>query len=374
MSKFYPVASFVCLLAILMPIVGDFDFVIPELFVGSYSEIKKSESLTMSTTYQNARMAQSSTETNSLIFLGDILLARNVEILMKNNGDKYPFAGVDFDSFSNNPLVFGNFEAAVPTKHTFTENGQLKFSVPEDNLPSLYRAGLTHLSLANNHTYDFGSNGYVNTINALDKQDIQSFGNPFSVNNFSYTIVNVNNKSIAVVGINFLHSAETSEITKLMEKLQKVTDFQIAYPHWGNEYELTSSFRQKEQAASLVKAGFDLIVGHHPHVVQEIEIIDKVPVIYSLGNYIFDQYFSSAVQTGLILQLSITDTPYVSLIPVTSLNRLSQPNLMDVEDHEEFLLDLSAKSKSVPRRDILNGRVYLKPLVASLDKIAMISQ
>ena len=142
--------------------------------------------------------------------------------------------------------------------------------------------------------------------------------------------------------------------------------------HWGTEYKETHSSTQELLAKVLVDAGADLIVGHHPHVVEDVQIVDGVVVFYSLGNYIFDQYFDDDVQTGLVLSLSLTGTPEVSLLPVTSLGRLSQPSFMSPAKQQEFLSALARKSDKNLAASIKKGVIPLPAMVASSQKTTMI--
>ncbi len=150
------------------------------------------------------------------------------------------------------------------------------------------------------------------------------------------------------------------------------SDFQIVYVHWGIEYEQESSLAQKKLANRFVEAGADLIIGHHPHVVQEVDYIDGVLVFYSLGNYIFDQYFSDSVQNGLLLHIDLTKNKSISLIPVTSKVNLSQPSYMTTKEHATFLTLLAEKSHLKLKKYIEEGVIPLNINVASSSKIAMI--
>ena len=96
-------------------------------------------------------------EYDSLIFVGDIMMARNVEQLMKREDSSYPFDGLVLKKLTPNPAIIGNFEASMAEQHVQTEINQLKFSVDKRHLPALKQAGFTHLSLANNHSFDYFS-------------------------------------------------------------------------------------------------------------------------------------------------------------------------------------------------------------------------
>ena len=92
-----------------------------------------------------------------------------------------------------------------------------------------------------------------------------------------------------------------SEISKALQKAQKA-DFVIALPHWGPEYELRHSEKQEETAVWLAENGADLIIGAHPHVVQDTASINEVPVVYSLGNAVSNM---SATNTQLELMVTM---------------------------------------------------------------------
>ena len=92
---------------------------------------------------------------------------------------------------------------------------------------------------------------------------------------------------------------------KIISVLASATDMVIVNMHWGREYEHQYNKRQQEIAQALVDRGADMIIGHHPHVVQGMEIYHNKPIFYSLGNFIFDQYFSADTQEELAVEAVI---------------------------------------------------------------------
>ncbi|NBS69176.1 hypothetical protein EBT31_09730 [bacterium] len=130
------------------------------------------------------------------------------------------------------------------------------------------------------------------------------FGDPFASEEFVTRIEG----GIPVSIIVFHAFNETAEsILDAIQKEDAAENFVIVYPHWGNEYEHSPSPAQTSAAHLWIEAGADLIVGVHPHVVQSIDTIDGVPVIYSLGNFLFDQDFSRAKQIGAVVDVVITE-------------------------------------------------------------------
>ncbi len=295
--------------------------------------------------YEAVFASQTPSNYESMVFVGDIMLGRNVEYLSKREGVVYPFLGLDISTLYSNAAVVGNFESSMALDHVTTEAYAMKFSVHESMVPEIKNAHFSHLSLANNHSFDFGVPGYKHTQETLLANGLIPFGNGERIDASTISIVTTNRGDIALVGINAVSRIPTNEeITKVLNQASKRSSFQVIYIHWGNEYELTHSLSQRALAETLVDAGADLIVGHHPHVTQDIDIIKGVVVFYSLGNYIFDQYFSKDVQEGLLVGLDLAAEPTLTLLPVSSKSKLSSPTIMDSSEHMKFLEDLANRS------------------------------
>jgi poly-gamma-glutamate synthesis protein (capsule biosynthesis protein) len=127
-------------------------------------------------------------------------------------------------------------------------------------------------------------------------------------------------------------------------------------PHWGAEYGLKSNKRQQDFAHALIDSGADLIVGSHPHVVQEIEPYNGKYIFYSLGNFIFDQYFSKNTQQGLALLLELSEaSSTIALLPIDL--QFSQPKMMETTSSVKFLESLSERSAPAIRGGILRARL-----------------
>jgi Bacterial capsule synthesis protein PGA_cap len=297
---------------------------------------------------------------STLFFTGDIMLARHVEYMRSLHGDNYSYDSLSF--LKDEPAyVVGNFEASIPVTHIKTPDFTFSFSVDEDHIPVLSSAGFTHLSLANNHAYDYGGGGYLNTQTVLSRNRIIPFGHPNVVSSSSLTYLTINDKHIAIIGINTIDDEpEPVEVGALITKYASTSDVVIAYIHWGVEYERRPSAWQRAYANELVAQGVDIIVGHHPHVVQGVEKIGNSMVFYSLGNLIFDQYFSDDVQNGLVLKMTPQHEGIkVALVPVTSIGSKAQPRAMNDEERQVFLTDLILYSDKNLESEILAGEVSI---------------
>lgn len=151
------------------------------------------------------------------------------------------------------------------------------------------------------------------------------------------------------------------EIIKTIKTVKSLNpdNFLIVSMHWGEEYKLINSPAQQKLAHQLIEAGADLIIGHHPHVVQNIEKYQGKLIFYSLGNFIFDQYFSSDTQQGLAVGLEIYPDRLVCRPFPLQIN-FSQPVLMEQNKASEFLIQLAKRSDDKLVDEIKDGIIKIE--------------
>jgi poly-gamma-glutamate synthesis protein (capsule biosynthesis protein) len=241
------------------------------------------------------------------MFVGDIMVGRYVETLIDNNGFDYMFASVT--PMFMNTLTIANLEGPIPAKHVHTPNIGFQFSFRQDIVQKLSDIGLDVVSLANNHGYDHGVAGYTNTKKVLGNMGVAYFGNYTNTAN-DYFETELGGKKVIVHGINVIVNDfdRKSAINSAKFLVEKNPDaYVITFMHWGNEYDLIHNAYQEELAHDLVDAGVDAIIGSHPHVVQDVETYNGARIYYSLGNFIFDQYFSKETQEGLVVLMDVVD-------------------------------------------------------------------
>ena len=297
----------------------------------------------------------------SILLVGDIMLGRYVETLTEEHGEKYPFERVQ-NLLKSTDIAFGNFEGAVPLKHEKTRDRELRLSFRQETVPLLKDVGFDVLSLANNHSLDFGTEGYENTVRICESHGMVCGGHSTNLVPSSFEQFDVGDSK---VGILFLHAleidTEDEELTSLMADMKQMTDIQLAYIHWGTEYKTIHSPEQEVLAHFLIDNGFDAIVGHHPHVIQDIELYKEKPIFYSLGNFVFDQYFDDNVQTGLGVRLEIEKSGLTyTLIPFTSIDEPSQPRLMTIDEKEAFFMSMGHATST--RELLAKGNTLHMPL------------
>lgn len=301
-----------------------------------------------------------------LVFFGDIMLGRYVRTLMDRNSMDYPFENMDADYLSSADLLIANLEGPIAEKEINTSKG-IAFRFKPDIAPLLKKYHFDILSLANNHTFDMGTAGYEDSVKLLKEQSINPFGNPKEITEDSIAKVEMNKHKFAFIGLEEVLNKiddETAEVTiaKLTTEGYKV----IVSPHWGIEYRHNPNERQKELAHKFIDAGAFAVIGHHPHVVQSFEIYNNRPIFYSLGNAVFDQYFSSATQEGLSLAISITEQKAeIELKPIKI--EMSKMRLMNEEEKSEFLnrfAEWGSPTETTDRseeeiKNILNGKITI---------------
>lgn len=295
----------------------------------------------------------------SISFVGDIMLGRHVETYLDAYGSQYVYS--DLPPVSSSTVLVANFEAAIPEEHIKTPDLTFNFSVDETHIAAMKEYGFEYLNLANNHTYDKGSKGFEHTRNVFNKNNLQSFGDPTHLGTSSVAYIELEDMTVALIGVYAVTENPSNTVLKnLLQNASLESDMQIAYVHWGVEYNPKHSASQETLAHSLVDAGTDVVIGHHPHVVQDIEIYKNAAIFYSLGNFIFDQYFSAPVQEGLWLTL----TPHINgtrfdLQGVTSIGSRSVPRFMATYENEQLLKSIAKNSPDSIKDLILSGVIQL---------------
>jgi len=224
----------------------------------------------------------------SVLSFGDMMFARNVEKSMKNGTNPFEkIRGVEGNFLRGVDFISANLEGPITESEDCVKKAySFKF---DPNIGDLIaESGINIVNLANNHTDDCKGKGIVDTKNYLFRNNIDFFGDS-SIKN-SYIKKEIDGKKIIFIGVDItIHSADLTKYYELIEKLKKENDYLVVNIHWGYEYHDNPSQIQKNIAHSLIDSGADLIIGHHPHIIQPMEVYKNKAIFYSLGNFIFDQ-------------------------------------------------------------------------------------
>lgn len=233
----------------------------------------------------------------TIILTGDIMLGRSVmKTSLFKNDPNYPFEKVS-DVLQKADIVFGNLENPIINNCPVSDTG-LKFCTDPKMISGLKNSGLDIVNIANNHTKNYGNNGFVQTEEQLIENGIEYVGDE------NLVIKRINNISFGFLGFDFVSKKPMDSDYKMVTDSKAKVDVLIVMVHWGIEYLPNPTDLQKSIADNLVKSGADLIVGSHPHWVQNVDFVDGKPIFYSLGNFVFDQPWSEETKNGLAIRLT----------------------------------------------------------------------
>lgn len=209
---------------------------------------------------------------------------------------------------------------------------QFTFRVPESRMHLMQEMGVDIVTLANNHILDYGTEGLLDSGKALDEAGIFYVGGGEDLERAStlQTII-VGQKIIGFLGTSRVYmdaswaagsshpgvfsTYDTALPLKAIEEARQQCDYLVVYVHWGVERETAPEDYQKVMGRAYIDAGADLVVGSHPHVLQEMEVYKGKHIAYSLGNFVFG---SSIPQTALLKVVLGQEGVDVSMIPCTS--------------------------------------------------------
>ncbi len=229
-----------------------------------------------------------------LIAVGDVMLGRSVNTKMRSLNDfNYPFLKTA-DFLKAADLTFINLESPFYNDCPTTNTGMI-FCADPRAVEGLVFAGIVITNLANNHIRNYGQEGLSLTESLLQENSITPLGpNP------NLVIEEIKGTKFGFLGFDLTSSYQEEKIIKTVQGNSLSVDVLIVSFHWGAEYAQEPSSRQIELAHQVIEAGADLILGHHPHVIQKTEDYHQGKIIYSLGNFVFDQPWSEATKKGLV--------------------------------------------------------------------------
>ncbi len=212
--------------------------------------------------------------------------------------------------FSNSEIVFGNLESPLVKDEELVHNSS--FAGSEKFANSLKDLGFDLVSIANNHILEQGEEGFINTQKALHEAKV-NYAGVFNDGKSNIVILEKNGLRFGFAAFNAikdivnpdLHADLTFEnAAKTIDEMNTLhLDYKMLSFHWGNEYINIPSFEQNRFAHSIIDYGADVIMGHHPHVIQPVERYKDGIIIYSMGNFVFDNPFSKQFKLGMLVEL-----------------------------------------------------------------------
>jgi len=286
---------------------------------------------------------------------GDVMLDRDVKKAGLEKGWEWLFAEVA-PMLRSMDLTFCNLECPIGSKGKFIN----MFQAPQEAIAGITYAGFDVVSLANNHILDYHHEGMQETMAILAANNIAGVGAGGNIEEARRPVImEVNGIKIGFVAYTemwFVHAREPiswqateaelgvvparldfvwEDITALRDKV----DIIVASFHWGREYEDEPTAEQKALARTAVDAGADLVLGHHPHVLQGIELYKQGVIAYSLGNFVFDQRLPGT-QESMILEFT-----------------LSKLGVLDMSIHPAYIQGMQPIILEGSRKDHLLNRI-----------------
>ena len=257
----------------------------------------------------------------------------------------------------------------INNEFPYTQNGAplegktYTFHAPPYTAAWLADAGIDLAALANNHIFDYGEQGFLDTLDALDSAGIPYFGAGRDIEEASRIVYyTVGRMTVALLNCTQIEKYPNSEtraaddsrggVFKCLDpslmysrvrEARENADFVIVFIHWGTEKESMADQLQREQAAGLAQAGADLVVGAHPHRVQGVEYYGDTPVAYSIGNFLFTSYTLDVSLLEVTLDPDTQSMLSLRMIPMQQVN--SRVRTLDGTEKERFIRELREISR-----------------------------
>ncbi len=218
--------------------------------------------------------------------VGDVMLARGVARSLYRSTIPASVSLLRHVS-GGSDVVFGNLESVI-SDHGVAMDKAYTFEAPLASVALLEKMGFTHLSVANNHSADFGEVAWLQSFEVLNDHQIQPVGG--FRNESVVSVVQKQDHTLALLAFQQLtYPLDVSRVLQTIADASRDNDVVVVSMHWGEEYVTQPNEEIIALAHAMIEAGADVILGHHPHVLQPVELYKNKLIFYSLGNFIFDQ-------------------------------------------------------------------------------------
>jgi gamma-polyglutamate biosynthesis protein CapA len=298
-----------------------------------------------------------------LIAVGDIMLGdhpvrfgHGVKSTIEKNGGLSPFSQVE-GILAGNDVVFGNVEAVLSNQGLVRGNLlSEEFRGSPAFIPMLASAGFNVVSFANNHCMEHGPEAFWDTVHMLRGQNIQVAGLSLPSGSCKPVEMSIRGCNVLLLSyslcpenyyngstVPYAHQQDFESVIADVKSFHGQADLLFVSLHWGYEYVDYPSPKQVHLAHRLIdEAGVNLIIGHHPHVLQAIERYKNALIVYSLGNFVFDMW-QRPTRDSMAFQATISKSGEITydLTPVW-INRNRQPEVLSGANHNvKFLKEMS---------------------------------
>jgi poly-gamma-glutamate synthesis protein (capsule biosynthesis protein) len=255
----------------------------------------------------------------TIAITGDIMLGRSITPRMRQSADLYPFNGVA-NALKRFDVTVGNLECVVSRLGSPIPGKQYTFEADPLGFARLQAAGYDIVSVANNHSGDYGKTAFMDELTHLGHYGLTALGGGANLHAAHQPVIRkVRETTLGLLAYceiepnGFAATASTpghawldaALMTADIKATRPLVDYLIVFTHWGIEYQPLQSFEQDAMARIAIDAGADFVVGAHPHVIQPSSSYRGKPIVYSLGNFVFDEMPTEDVRRGNVLSLTI---------------------------------------------------------------------
>jgi len=277
-----------------------------------------------------------------LLFGGDIMLDRGVKnSVNKNFNGDYSMLFEKLGILKKSDIVFANLEGPISDIGKDMRN-LYSFRMDPSAVPALKGVGLSVVSVANNHVGDWGRDAYSDTLARLKENEVLYTGGGVNIGEAEQPVIiekygiKIGYLGFSDVGPNWMKATESEigillasnpRFTEIIQNASKQVDYLIVSFHFGEEYKTKHNTRQEYLAHKAIDAGAKIVIGTHPHVVEDTEVYKNGFIAYSLGNFIFDQGFSINTMQGMLLEIKLDREGGMTIKKnVVKLNKFFQPD------------------------------------------------
>ena len=278
------------------------------------------------------------------------------ERVAEEKGFAWFFSGLT-DLFATDDLTLVNFEGTL-TGETNKKQKKFNFKAPAEYSEILTAGSVEAANLANNHTVDYGETGMADTVRNLESAGIVVSGNG------RLGIFEKDGVKVGMTGYCFPYKNGKKDISKDVKELRAAgCQIVIASFHWGSEYRVDFTAEQRSIGRAALASGADVVIGHHPHVVQGVEQRDGRYILYSLGNLVFGGNVDPDDRDALAARLTFTvwedhaEPPVLTLIPLrlTELKKGTDYRPVIAEGDEMHRILKRVLGRSVQMESFVNG-------------------
>ena len=289
------------------------------------------------------------------------MLDRTVQTRTTASKDpSYPFAKLPSGWLGSFDYTVGNLEGPV-TDQRRSPIKSIDFLFTPGWIDVLKSQGIDAVSQANNHALDQGRLGYTDSMARLSAAGLLAFGDQVDDGDAALATTTVGKTRIAFLGWNSTDNPIVKKDAEaVIKKAKEGNDLLIAYLHWGAEYRAQPDQSSVEMAHWLIDQGIDIVIGGHPHWSQGASTYKGKPILWSLGNFIFDQDWSEETRYGLAASFELVENEVhaIELYPLRI--DVSQPRLLEGEAKRLRLEELAKRSDADLADAVRSGRILVK--------------